>query len=75
MEYHKTKDLVHVKEKLGHRNINNTLIYTHLVDFNEDEYNSTIAKTQTEKLDLLSHGWEFMCQDTTDGLMYFRKRK
>ncbi|MGC8999358.1 MAG: tyrosine-type recombinase/integrase, partial [Candidatus Bathyarchaeia archaeon] len=27
MEYHKTKDIIHVKELLGHRNIQNTLIY------------------------------------------------
>jgi site-specific recombinase XerD len=75
MEYHKTKCLVHVQEKLGHKSILNTVVYTHLVDFNDDEYNSTVAKTQTEKLELLSKGWEFICQDREDGLMYFRKRK
>ena len=37
--YHRTKDILLVKEKLGHRNINNTLIYTHLLDFGEkDEF-------------------------------------
>jgi site-specific recombinase XerD len=75
MEYHRTKDLVHVQEKLGHKSILNTMIYTHLIDFTEDEYHSVTAKTQTEKLELLSKGWEFICQDTTDGLIYFRKRK
>jgi integrase/predicted RNA-binding Zn-ribbon protein involved in translation (DUF1610 family) len=75
MEYHRTKDLVHVQEKLGHKSILNTMIYTHLIDFTENEYHSITAKTQTEKLELLSKGWEFICQDTTDGLIYFRKRK
>jgi integrase len=75
MEYHKTKNIIHVQQQLGHKDINNTIVYTHLVDFSEDEYNSTTAKTQPEKLDLLSHGWEFICQDSTDGLMYFRERK
>jgi integrase/recombinase XerD len=75
MEYHKTKNIVHVQEKLGHKSILNTMIYTHLVDFSEDEYDSTIAKTQSEKLELLSKGWEFICQDTVDGMMYFRRRK
>jgi len=30
MEYHKTQDILHVKEILGHKNINNTLIYINL---------------------------------------------
>ena len=33
MEYHKTKDILHVMRILGHRNIKNTLVYTHLVNF------------------------------------------
>lgn len=28
MEYHKTKDILHVKQVLGHKNIKNTLVYT-----------------------------------------------
>lgn len=32
MEYHKTKDILHVMQLLGHRNIKNTLIYTQLVN-------------------------------------------
>jgi site-specific recombinase XerC len=75
MEYFKTKNIVHVQEKLGHKSILNTMIYTHLVDFQDEEYHATVAKNQTEKLELISQGWEFPCQDTTDGLMYFRKRK
>ena len=30
MEYHKTKDILHVMQLLGHKNIRNTLVYTHL---------------------------------------------
>jgi len=37
MEYHKSKDILQVKEVLRHVSITNTLIYTHLVDFNENE--------------------------------------
>ena len=33
MEYHRTKDILHVMEVLGHKNIKNTLVYTHLVNF------------------------------------------
>ena len=37
MEYHKTKDILYVKQLLGHKSIKNTLIYTHLVDFDSDD--------------------------------------
>ncbi|MEM2441799.1 MAG: tyrosine-type recombinase/integrase [Candidatus Bathyarchaeia archaeon] len=32
MEYAKTRDILHVMKVLGHKNIKNTLIYTHLVE-------------------------------------------
>ena len=38
MEYHKTRDTLHVMQLLGHRSIRNTLMYTQLVDFKEDDY-------------------------------------
>jgi site-specific recombinase XerD len=30
MEYHKTKDILHVQRILGHRNIHNTMMYIRL---------------------------------------------
>ena len=33
MEYHRTKDIIHVMRLLGHKNIKNTLVYTQLVHF------------------------------------------
>ena len=44
MEYHKTKDILHVMEVLGHKRIQNTLKYTHLVNFKDDEYVCRVAK-------------------------------
>ncbi|MDI6847764.1 MAG: tyrosine-type recombinase/integrase [Candidatus Bathyarchaeia archaeon] len=38
MEYHKTKDLLHVMKMLGHRKIQSTLIYTQLIDFEANHY-------------------------------------
>jgi len=38
MEHHKTRGILHVMQVLCHKNINNTLIYTHLIDFKDDEY-------------------------------------
>ena len=38
MEYHRTKDILYVKELLGHKSIKNTLIYTPLVDFEDQNF-------------------------------------
>ena len=73
MEYHKTKDILHVKELLGHRSINNTLIYTHLVTFESDEYHSATAKTVNEARQLVEAGFEYVCE--IDSCTLFRKRK
>jgi len=48
IEYHRTKDVLHVMKMLGHRNIKTTLIYTQLVSFEGDEYYSATAKTTEE---------------------------
>jgi integrase len=48
MEYHKTKDILHVMQILGHRNINSNLVYTHLVDFKDDDYTAKVAHSEQE---------------------------
>nr|NIO36475.1 tyrosine-type recombinase/integrase [Candidatus Bathyarchaeota archaeon] len=53
MEYHRTKDILHVMQLLGHRNINNTLVYTQLVDFGDDEYNVKVAHNLDEDKQLI----------------------
>jgi site-specific recombinase XerD len=74
MLYYKTKDILLVKEKLGHRNINNTLIYTHLVSFNDnEEYYSATAKTVEEAKKLIEQGFEYVTD--LEGVKLFRKRK
>ena len=74
MEYHRTKDIMHVMNVLGHKNIKNTLVYTHLVDWKDDEYVSKIAKTGIDASKLVEAGFEYVCT-TPDSLMVFRKRK
>jgi integrase len=37
-EYHKTKDSLYVMKLLGHKNIENTLVYTQLMEFRDDEF-------------------------------------
>jgi integrase len=73
MEYHKTKDILHVKRLLGHHNIKNTLIYTHLINFEGDEYVCKVAKNIDEAGELVEVGFEFVTQ--FEGKMLFRKRK
>ena len=58
---------------LGHRNINNTLLYTQLVNFESDEYHSAVAKSTEEARELIEAGFEYVC--TYDNMMIFRKRK
>lgn len=40
--------LMHVMRLLGHKNIAKTLIYTRLVEFEGDEYNSAVANSVEE---------------------------
>ncbi|MCW4045941.1 MAG: tyrosine-type recombinase/integrase [Candidatus Bathyarchaeota archaeon] len=73
MEYAKSKDILYVMNLLGHRNIKNTLVYTHLVEFKNDEYVCKIAKTVTEASALIESGYEYVCD--MEGYKLFRKRK
>ena len=59
---------------LGHKSIKNTLIYTHLVDWKDDEYISKIAKTSVEACKLIEAGFEYTCT-APDNLMIFKNRK
>jgi integrase len=73
MEYHKTKDILHVMQLLGHRSITNTLVYTHLIDFKNDEYTSRVAKTIEEARQLLEQGFDYITE--MENIKIFRKRK
>jgi len=73
MEYHKTKDILHVKQLLGHRNINNTLIYTQLVNFESDEYHVRTARTLKGACGLAEAGFQYFT--TIENAQVFRKRK
>jgi len=72
-EYAKTKDILHVMKLLGHRNIQNTLLYTQLINFESDEFHSATAKTVQEAQTLIEAGFEYVCE--FDEVKVFRKRK
>jgi len=73
MEYHKTKDILHVQERLGHRSITSTLIYTHLVSFEGDDYHVRTAKSLKEDEESLKVGFEYVTD--RDEVKIYRKRK
>ena len=73
MEYNKTRDILHVMNILGHKMIQNTLKYTHLINIQEDQYVSRIARTTVEACQLVENGFEYVCD--IEGNKVFRKRK
>lgn len=58
---------------LGHRKIENTLVYTHLVDFHDDEFVCKTARTADEASALVESGFDYVTE--IDGVRLFRKRK
>lgn len=73
MLYQKTKDILLVKEKLGHKRLENTLIYTHLIDFRDEEFTVRATKSVTEASQLIESGFEYVSE--MDGVQLFRKPK
>jgi hypothetical protein len=74
MLYHRTRDILLVKQQLGHKKLETSMIYTQLLNFNEeDEFYSATAKTVQEAQKLVENGFEYIT--TYDGIMIFRKRK
>jgi integrase len=77
-EYHNTKDLIHVQELLGHKNIEITRQYIYIEKqvykkAEGDKFHTKVATTKEEIVQLLDAGFDHIM--TKDGLAYFRKRK
>ncbi len=62
MFYHQTRDILATMQLLGHKNIQNTLVYTHLVSWESDAFVSKVATSQKEISDLIEAGFEFILQ-------------
>jgi len=58
---------------LGHKNINNTLVYTQLVNFDDDNYTVRVAHNVDEDKQLIEAGFEYVTEG--DGFKIYRKRK
>ncbi|TET21118.1 site-specific integrase [Candidatus Bathyarchaeota archaeon] len=73
--YAKTRDILLVKQQMGHKKIETTLIYTQLLNLHEDDEWTCKATTNTKQAtELIENGFEYVTT-TPDALMLFRKRK
>jgi integrase len=73
MLYAKTLNIIKVQQSLGHKNLNNTQIYTHLIAFKAEEYEVQIAETAEEAKKFGEAGFEHY--DTIDRQHLYRRRK
>ncbi len=78
MLYHKTRDVLYVKEFLGHKRLDSTLKYINIeralfYKGKPEEFHVRIAEGSEEIKGLLEVGFEHVCEK--DGLLFFRKRK
>jgi integrase len=73
MEYSKTKDILHVKQLLGHKSIENTLLYTQLISFKNDDYTTRVSRSIKEDCELIEAGFEFATE--RDSVKIYRRRK
>lgn len=73
MTYHYTKNILLVQKLLGHKNIRNTLKYTQLIHFKDDEFDVATATTLEEAKELLAAGFNYVTE--MKGVKLFRRPK
>jgi len=71
--YRQTRDILLVKQTLGHKDIRNTLVYTHLLNDLDSEWVCKTAKSLAEASSLIELGFDYVTD--LDGTKLFRKRK
>ena len=73
MEYYRTRDIIHVKQLLGHKSINNTMRYVSLIPHGDDDFMVKIAPDKAARVKLLEEGFELIGQEGEE--WYLRKRR
>ena len=78
MEYHRTKDILHVKQLLGHKSLNSTMIYIDIEKAvygqqRDEEFTVRVANTLEEDKELIEAGFKYVTE--RDGAKIYRKRK
>jgi len=74
MLYARTKDILLVMQRLGHKKIETTMFYTQLITYSdEEEYTCKTASNVKEAIDLIENGFQYV--NEIDGLKLYKKRK
>jgi integrase len=77
MLYHRTKDIVHVQQQLGHKDIQNTMIYINIEQAlfldQDDQWICKVAHNEQEIIQLIEAGFDKVTD--YNGNVIFRKRK
>lgn len=77
-EYHKTKLILHVKQLLGHKRLDSTMVYINIEraiygELIDEEFTSRVALTIEDDRELIEAGFEYVTE--RDGAKIYRKRK
>jgi integrase len=75
MEYHRTKNIKYVQQLLGHKKLENTDMYTQLINFESDEWHVAHARNLEEENKLIEAGFEYVRYSDKDSVAIYRKRK
>jgi hypothetical protein len=73
MTYHFTRDILLVKKLLRHKRIENTMKYTKLIQFKQDDFEVATATTVEEDQELLKVGFEYVTE--RNGIKLYRRPK
>lgn len=77
MEYHNTKDIVHVKYTLGHKSITSTMIYINLENAlflqTDENFACKVAHNEQEEQELIQAGFTYVSE--RNELHFYKKRK
>lgn len=76
IEQHKTGDIYHVKQILGHKTVKSTEVYIHIDQMtsqHNDQYTAKVAHSEEEAIALIEAGFEYVSTMGTNQL--YRKRK
>jgi integrase len=78
MEYHKTKDIIHVKNLLGHKDIEATMIYINIENAlfltQCDDFITIVTHNEKEEIEANNNGFTLI-RDRQDGTQLYKKRK
>jgi hypothetical protein len=76
--YHRTKDILYVKEILGHKRIENTVKYINIeraiyAELDDQKFHTKVARNVREARELIEEGWKYV--HDMESVRIYRKRK